>query len=523
MDTTLIGELIKLRYKLLWAKTRSRNGRIAMFLAGYLILVGVLVLLTTGGFGAALLAVRSGKAQLVAQAVLGGIFLEAAFASTILGFGLNAIFSDMELRRYPLRESDRRIARHLIGIADPFWLLFFALDLGLMVGLYAAGAGSFGLGLLAVLLLFVCNYLLARVIALGIDRMMQHRAGSALLLALVLLLALAPSLLIQVFKNHPEWGAMALRGLAYTPPFGAAAAMMQSGQLAMKGLLLILVWIALLLRILTRMENLEPVSKSGTSVKVEWESRYERVAAVFGPATAPLVAHWLRIYLRNNRTRAMSVLALPLIAFLTYQNGQKLGPNGFFIAALGTFPAATFLGVARITVNQFGYSGGGFRRYFLLPTDPGATLRAGSYASLMIGSGCIPVLLAAWAVIAPKPLQPAMLVMLACSAIAGLFLFHAAALWVSLLNPRKGNYNASLGNDLSLGGNILVIGGMLTALFGPVLLSKAWPAPFHPENWWMALLPAALGVGLYRVSLKWASAALGPRRERLLAVVEGRD
>jgi dolichol kinase len=92
MDTTLIGELIKLRYKLLWAKTRSRNGRIAMFLAGYLILVGVLVLLTTGGFGAALLAVRSGKAQLVAQAVLGGIFLEAAFASTILGWCLAASF-----------------------------------------------------------------------------------------------------------------------------------------------------------------------------------------------------------------------------------------------------------------------------------------------------------------------------------------------------------------------------------------------------------------------------------------------
>src|ERR1039458_9378002 len=45
MNTALIGELVKLRYQLLWAKTRSRNGRIALFLAGYLLLVLVIALL----------------------------------------------------------------------------------------------------------------------------------------------------------------------------------------------------------------------------------------------------------------------------------------------------------------------------------------------------------------------------------------------------------------------------------------------------------------------------------------------
>ena len=219
----------------------------------------------------------------------------------------------------------------------------------------------------------------------------------------------------------------------------------------------------------------------------------------------------------------MSVLALPLIAFLTYQNGSKLGPNGFFIAAMGTFPAATFLGVARLTVNQFGYSGGGFRRYFLLPTDPGATLRAGSFASLLIGGSSIPVLLAAWIAIAPKPVDPIKLLMLAFSSFAGLLLFHACALWISVYNPRKGNYNSSLGNDLSLGGNILVIGGMLTALFGPTVLHRFWPAPFETANWWMAALPLAFGLVLYKVSLNATASLVGSRRERLLAVVEGRD
>ena len=47
MNTALIGELVRLRYKLLWAKTRSRNGRIALFLAGYLLLVMLIALLAT--------------------------------------------------------------------------------------------------------------------------------------------------------------------------------------------------------------------------------------------------------------------------------------------------------------------------------------------------------------------------------------------------------------------------------------------------------------------------------------------
>src|SRR5207344_1423923 len=102
MNTALIGELVRLRYKLLWAKTRSRNGRIALFLAGYLLLVMLIALLTTGGFGAALIAVRSGKAENIARTTLAVLFLEAVLAANILGFGMSAVFAESELRRYPL-------------------------------------------------------------------------------------------------------------------------------------------------------------------------------------------------------------------------------------------------------------------------------------------------------------------------------------------------------------------------------------------------------------------------------------
>jgi hypothetical protein len=523
MNTELIGQLIKLRYKLVWAKTRSRNGRIALFLAGYLLLIAVIALLTTGGFATALLAVRTGKAEQVAQAVLSGIFVEAIFASNILGFGLNAVFSDLELRRYPVSAADRRIARHLIGLADPFWLLFLALQIGLAVGLYAAGVGSFAFGMIAVLLLFVSNYLLARLIGFGIDRMMQRRGGSAFLLALILALALGPQVLAPMFKTHPQWGPALLKWLAYTPPFGAAGAMIRPGTAALNGILLILCWCVALLAVLSAAESRPPAGRAAASVKIDWDSRYERAASIFGSRTAPLVAHWLRFYMRNNRTRAMSLLALPLVGFLTYQTGKQIRGNGFFIAALGTFPVATFMGTARITVNQFGYAGGGFRRYFLLPTDPAAAMRAGSFASLLIGAASIPLLLATWIVLAPRPLDPASVVMLAASSITGLMMFHTVAPWVTLFNPRKGNYQNTVGNDLSLFGNILVIGSVMTSIFGPRVLHRFWPAVFQPANWWMVVLAAGAAALVYTLSLRKASAMFAPRREQLLAVAEGRD
>ena len=523
MNPPLIGELIKLRYKLLWAHTRSRNGRIALFLAGYLLLVLLLLLLSTGGFGAALVAIRAGKGEAVAQAVLTGVFVEALLASSILGFGLNAIFSDVELRRYPLHAADRLIARHLTGIVDPFWALFLALDLGLALGLYGAGAGSFWFGLIAVLLLFVCNYVLARIVALSIDRLMQHKGGAAILLGLIFLVAIAPGALAPFFKGHPgAWPAI-LKWLQFTPPFGAAAAMIHPGLAAVNGLGLIVAWTLGLLALLFALENRPPQRTAVQTVKIDWDARYERAGALFGPRLGPLVAHWLRFYLRNTRTRAMFLLALPLVGFLTYQTGSQMRGGSFFIAAMGTFPAATFLGVARITVNQFGYSGGGFRRYFLLPTDPAAALRAGSYTSLLLGGSAIPVLLIAWLAISAQRGNPAMLVMLASSSLTGLFLFHAAALWVTLYNPRKGNYQSAIGNDLSLGGNVLLIGSMLTSIFLPRILFRVWPAPFDPANWWMTPPLALAAVALYLVSLKAAGSLLPARRERLLAIVEGRN
>src|ERR1700722_6813050 len=116
MDAQLVFRLVGLRYKLLWAQTRTRNGRIALFFAGYVSAILILIAFTAGGYGAALVAVRSGKAEAVGQVLLGGLFLNAIIVSVVMGFGVNSAFSDAALRRFPLNAGERLAARHLTGI-----------------------------------------------------------------------------------------------------------------------------------------------------------------------------------------------------------------------------------------------------------------------------------------------------------------------------------------------------------------------------------------------------------------------
>jgi len=235
------------------------------------------------------------------------------------------------------------------------------------------------------------------------------------------------------------------------------------------------------------------------------------------------VAHWLTFYTRSTRTRTMALLAVPLAAFLTFSSSRQSGPDGIFVAALGTISIASFFGASRIAVNQFGYSGGGFRRYFLLPIEPRTLARAGSFAALVIGAAMLAVALAAWIAFAPLALDARMVLMLFASGVTGLFLFNACGVWVTLLNPRKGNYYSNFGNDLSLGGNIVLIGGVICALALPRILAKFAPAAVSPVNWWLPLPGAAVAIALYAVTLRLAGPVFQARREKILAVVEGRD
>ncbi len=522
MNTTLIRDLIGLRYKLLWAKTRTRNGKIALFMTGYLLFVLVLLVVTAGGLGAATLAVRSGEAQKVTRIVLTSLFMQALLATVMMGFGMSNIFSDLELRRYPIRAFDRRLVRHLIGIIDPFWILTLALEFGLVIGLFALGATSFWIGLFAVLLLVIANYLVARIIEMGIDRLMQRPSGSTIVMIGVMCLSLSGAIIPPLIKRFPGLIPATIRVLAYTPPFGAAAAMTRAGGAMFAGYAIELCWLAALVAVLMVLERRPAQRQTVETTAMSFESPYDRAAAALGFDDAPLVGWWLRFYARNSRFKAMIFLSLPLLGFLTFNLGGRKNGLGLFAAAMGTFPIFTFLATARFMVNQFGYLGGGYRRCFLLPVPPATILRTGSYASLLLSAAFIPAALLGWVALAPVPFDARQVFMLAGSACAGLFVFHGLGLWATLYGARKGNYTQSLGNDLSLMGNIVVIGGVLLCMGGPALLHAAAPGALAPANWWLWTIAPAAGLAFYSLSLRATSAQLPAKRERLMAIVEGR-
>ncbi|HTQ54724.1 MAG TPA: hypothetical protein VMI94_09710 [Bryobacteraceae bacterium] len=523
MHPQLILRLVGLRYKLLWAQTRTRNGRIALFLSGYTLAILILILLTAGGYGAALVAVRSGKAEVVAQAVLGGLFLNALLIAVVTGFGINTAFTDAALRRFPLDARARLAARHLTGLLEPVWLFAFGLFAGLAVGLYVFGAGSFGWGLLGALLLLVADYLLARVLATLIEWLAHVRGGTAILFLLLVSVCMLPGLLIPRLENAHGAKEAALATLRHTPPFAAASLMVHPDTALLPAFSLLLVWIVALLLLLAWLEHRAAIPRSQAAAAVTWDDRYERAAAVFGPTLAPLVGRTLRYYVRSNKVRFNFLFALPACAFLTFANAHVAGPLHYFVRALGTFTIAGFLGTAVMSTNQFGFDSSGFRRYFLLPVAPGRILRASSYTALSLGGVLVTVALLLWLFFAPVPFDPRMFPMLLGCGVGGLFLFNALAVWTSLLWPRRTDFESTFGNQLSLGANVLLIGGILAAIFGVFYLDRTVTPQAVLGFWWLPPLAAAAAIAFYSYSLGLGARIFVGRREALLNIIEGRN
>jgi hypothetical protein len=527
MNFELIGTMIRLRYKLLWANTRTRNGKIALFFAGYLLLVMFLALLGAGGTGAGMAAIRSGKGAVLAGAMLTGVFAQGLLASVILGFGMATIFSETELRRYPLRANERRFTRHIIGIVDPFWILFLVLDLGIAFGLYLFGAGGFWFGLVAVLLLFVCNYVAARVLGMLVQRLASQKFGAMIMLALVICIGMLPSLLQPVLKKYPAiW--QGLKGVwQTTPPAAAGVAMTHLDIGALQALGVIALWTAALFALLILIERRPPKAAAVHDTKIVFEDRMDRLGRIFGPTIGPLVSHWLRFYFRNNRFRTIYPLALPLAAFLLFflsrQDSSKHSPfGGPFSVALAIFGIIGFIGTGQFAVNQFGYVGGGFRRFLLLPTDPAAAFRAGSYMFVSLSGALILPAALLFALFGPIPSNAPMMLMLVGTSVMSLFLFHGIALWTSVLGPRRGNYKQALGNDLSFVGNIVILGGTLGWLFLPQLLIRGDSAALVRSYWWATPALALAAIIFYTVSLRLTTSLFRARREEIMAMMEGK-
>ena len=113
------------------------------------------------------------------------------------------------------------------------------------------GAGSFWYGLLAVLLLFVSNYLAARVLAVLVLRLTSRKYGSMLMLLAVICLGMLPTLVMPVIRKNPAALAALKRVWQSTPPAAAGVAMTHVDFSALQALGLLALWMAALAVLLT--------------------------------------------------------------------------------------------------------------------------------------------------------------------------------------------------------------------------------------------------------------------------------
>jgi hypothetical protein len=59
-------------------------------------------------------------------------------------------------------------------------------------------------------------------------------------------------------------------------------------------------------------------------------------------------------------------------------------------------------------------------------------------------------------------------------------------------------------------------------MFAPQVLAHTWPAALAPDKWWITIPAVLLAAAFYFSSLQRAGTMLLARREKLLAIVEGR-
>jgi hypothetical protein len=509
--------LLVLRYRILWAQVRSSRTGIAWlaFLAFGLLLIMAVV--AVGGMAAITAGVSAGRAEVVARIALGSLFVNMLISSTLLGFGVNQVFSDVVLRRFPLTRFERILIRQVLALLEPLWLIALALYAGCAVGASLLGAAPLWVTLPAAAVLVCSNYLLARVILAVAERLLATSLGSFLVVVLVQLLALAPILFERLLGGSAD--AAPLRVLAVTPPFLAAA--MIAGKANLLHGALLVIWTLASGAALLLLEARPVVPRAARTGGFNWHSWIGSVASVFPRTWEPLVATTLRYYLRSPRVRVSLVVTLPIIAFLVTPASGRVDSERLFLRVLAFSPMAGALATASLSENVFGFEASGLRRLLLSPVRAMTMLRARTIVPLMIGAVYSGLAAFAWLLLSADD-EPRKLAMLLTHSLTGLLVFEAFGLWASVVAPKRAAYDEKYSNQLSAAAFIV----MLTAL-GVIMLVPIWiharfmPGPIE-QYWWATLIGLAVGLACYELMLRVGGYLFEQRRERIMAIVEGR-
>jgi hypothetical protein len=512
MRLQLLTSFIGLRYRLLWAQARIRNGKAALFIAGYLLLCLLILLFGFSGIGAAMTPIQTGKADVWIGFLLSFCFLSSTLIAVVLGTGMDSVFSDSALRRYPISAAERFAVRHLSACLEPLWLLVFALYLGLAIG-FGSINGAW-IALPTTVLLLLGNYLFARVFLMIVQRVLSTRFGPLLIVLAIILFSIMPTLPGVIFHRYIGRSMMDLSFLRFAPPFAAAICIAKTALFSAAGWLFCLLgWCIVLAVAIHQLDRLPISSRTASRAQIRWNTFYDRIAACFGVEMAPLAGKILRYYLRSNQMR-YSYPILVCSIFITLVDPQKS-----FFKAIGFMSIVGSMCMGAIFLDVFGFDGAGFRRYFLLPVPLVVIFRTMAMVPLMLGTTAIPLSLVTWLVFAPIHTDAKMITMLISYSFGGMFFYQALGLWTSLLSPRAIPFKAVLGERLSFFSQAVMWGSIVVYLVVPPFLNY-FGIKSVLEHWWIALLILLMTLIFYLVTLCAGAFVFSKRREILLATIE---
>ncbi len=509
-----IGTLIALRYRLLWAQARTSAGRVMIFFIVYLLGAFFFLLLTLGGLGAAVAAVRSGQAELVVGGILGGLFAAAVPTTLFMSVGPTSAFSDRSLRRFPLTERARFLVRHFIGLLDPLWLLWGGLLLGLAAGLQIVSACPLYLGIPGMFAYLAVMYLFVAVLVSLVGKILETRSGPLILMVFTMLIYLSAVMGGPMAAAHGAKLLPILLGALQFTPAAAAAHLLVGATLGIRlaGAGLLIAWALAGATLLRLIEPFHFTRRREAVAGATGESWYDAVGDWFGADLGPLVAKSLRYHLRCNRVRYTLAFSTPV--FLVIMFLQHHDPVERTVGLLMVLFIIGFTATNPMSVNALGWDGPGVRRYVLVPASADGAVRANSYAGMMLGGTVAMLALAFVIAISALPRTWELVAFAIAAPAAGLFWLHTLGVWLTVLAPRPASFDAMMSGNVSR-----FAGLMMAAIIVPIfiLVPFAARAPqFVISLGWMVALLAAIGFVAYRISLRAAGARLALRFEKIV-------
>jgi hypothetical protein len=513
-------DIVRLRYRLQWAQIRRSPGRLLWFLFIQIVVMCVAAAGAILGFGALVVAVQTGRATGIVQAILGGIYVNGLVASLVFGYGLNQAFSDKALRRYPFSHTDRFVIRHLLALTEPLWIIAIAAYGGVAIGAAALGVAPLWVTVPVLALLVTSNYLVVRTLLGLSDLLMASALGSLLLFATLQLVFLIPMSMRLVFSD-PARSALLRQAIAFTPPVAVGSILM--GAAGGSALLLLAAWCAVPVVLLFWLDRRPEVTDSGRSGKAAWNGPLDRLAALFPSPQAPLVARGLRFYLRNQQVQLGMIgliITLGVMPFYLARQGFSRGGGSIFDLTLLLSPLVATV-TAALSSNAFGFEGSGTRRLLSAPVSRRMILGSISLSSVLIGSVYFVGVIALWVALTPIHVEPRMVLMLLTHGASGLCLYHAIAVWTTILTPARANYFEKFRRQSSTGARVTGF-FMMFIMLGSILTRRLVMRGDVIDYWWLSCLVLMASIGIFLVSLSLATPVFERRRERLLSVVEGR-